>query len=160
MKYTIGTAAKATGKSKSTISRDIKEGKLSADKREDGSYSIDPSELIRVYQEEFNPNRSATPQENDTQHPISAFETGGLQSEVERLREQLQGVHTERDRERRQLTDQIDDLRRRLDQEGEERRKLTAILTDQRAKPSEPAPAPVVQSAPEPPKGIFRRLFG
>jgi hypothetical protein len=39
----------------------------------------------------------------------------------------------------------IDDLRERLDREGEERRKLTAILTDQRAKAPEvivtPAPA-------------------
>jgi hypothetical protein len=37
--YTIGTAARATGKSKSTISRDIDKGKISAVKNEDGSYS-------------------------------------------------------------------------------------------------------------------------
>ena len=35
----------------------------------------------------------------------------------------------------------IDDLRRRLDAEAEERRRLTAILADQRAKP-EPAAGP------------------
>ena len=30
MSYTIGTAAKATGKAKSTISRDVKSGRISA----------------------------------------------------------------------------------------------------------------------------------
>ena len=49
MSYTIGTAAKATGKAKSTISRDIKNGRISAEKQPDGSYLIDPSELHRVY---------------------------------------------------------------------------------------------------------------
>jgi hypothetical protein len=67
------------------------------------------------------------------------------------LREQLATFSEERDRERRQLVDQVEDLRRRLDLEGEERRKLTAILTDQRATPVEPPPAP---------KGFFARLFG
>jgi excisionase family DNA binding protein len=45
--YTIGTAAKATGKSKSTISRDVEKGKISAVKNEDGSFAIDPAELHR-----------------------------------------------------------------------------------------------------------------
>jgi hypothetical protein len=39
----------------------------------------------------------------------------------------------------------VADLRHRLDSEGEERRKLTAILTDQRAGPA---------------VGLFGRLFG
>ena len=49
MSYTIGTAAKATGKAKSTISRDVKSGRISAERQPDGSYLIDPSELHRVY---------------------------------------------------------------------------------------------------------------
>ena len=56
MKYTLGQAAKATNRSKGTISGDIKSGKLSAEKLENGSYAIDASELIRVYGEQFNPN--------------------------------------------------------------------------------------------------------
>jgi excisionase family DNA binding protein len=48
MKYTIGQAADATGKPKSTISRAIKSGRISASK--DGNkYQIDPSELHRVF---------------------------------------------------------------------------------------------------------------
>lgn len=43
-------AAKIAGKSKSTINRAIKSGKLSAMRRDDGSYSIDRAELARAFQ--------------------------------------------------------------------------------------------------------------
>ena len=49
MTYTLGQAAKATGKSKPTIQRAIKSGSISAAKADDGSYEIDPSELHRVF---------------------------------------------------------------------------------------------------------------
>lgn len=47
MGMTLSEAAEHTGKSKSVLSRAIKTGKLSADKREDESYDIDPVELDR-----------------------------------------------------------------------------------------------------------------
>ena len=46
--FTLGTAARHVGKSKPTISKAIKDGKLSATKV-NGAYQIDPSELSRVY---------------------------------------------------------------------------------------------------------------
>ncbi len=46
---TLGQAAKVVGKSKSTLSRSIKKGTLSATRLDDNSYSIDPSELARVF---------------------------------------------------------------------------------------------------------------
>src|SRR3954466_12386355 len=46
---TLGQAARLTGLGKTTITRAIKAGKISATRREDGSYEIDPSELSRVY---------------------------------------------------------------------------------------------------------------
>lgn len=49
MVYTLGEAAKATGKSKATISKAIKNGRISAFKDETGTFHIDPSELHRVY---------------------------------------------------------------------------------------------------------------
>ena len=49
MSYTLGEAAKATGKSKTTIFRSIKSGKISATKNNFGKYDIDPAELHRVY---------------------------------------------------------------------------------------------------------------
>ena len=49
MKFTLGTAAKEVKKAKSTLSRDIKSGRISAEKQTNGSYLIDASELFRVY---------------------------------------------------------------------------------------------------------------
>ncbi len=49
MSYTLGTAAKATGLSKATMHRAIKSGRISATRHEDGSYTIDPAELHRVF---------------------------------------------------------------------------------------------------------------
>lgn len=47
--YTLGTAAKAAGVSKSTIHRAIKRGTLSARSKGDSGYEIDPAELHRVF---------------------------------------------------------------------------------------------------------------
>jgi excisionase family DNA binding protein len=109
--HTLGEAAKATGVSKSTLRRAIERGRLSATRREDGSYEIDPAELHRVF-----PRPSADTPEMARSDTDS--DTGGLQREVTVLREV------------------VDDLRRRLDQSEEERRqvqaRLTALLTDQR----------------------------
>lgn len=48
---TLSQAAKLTRKSKSTLNRAIKSGRLSAVRNEDGTFSIDPSELLRVFPE-------------------------------------------------------------------------------------------------------------
>lgn len=114
----MGEAAKATGISKAALSRAIKRGAMSAEKQENGSYKIDPAELHRVY-----------PAVSEQRARVTADATE-LQAKNIELRAKLEAA-TQR------LTDKdgvIDDLRRRLDMEGEERRKLTAILTDQRAK--------------------------
>jgi len=123
MTYTLGQAAKATGKSKPTIQRAIKSGSISAAKADDGSYEIDPSELHRV----FPPVTGASNAEQPLKQSVPHSDTGALQREIELLRERLidkDGV--------------IDDLRQRLDTEAEERRRtqnqLTALLTDQRSK--------------------------
>jgi excisionase family DNA binding protein len=46
---TLGQAARLTGTSKTTLTRAIKAGRLSAVRQDDGSYRIDPAELARVY---------------------------------------------------------------------------------------------------------------
>lgn len=49
MAYTLGQAAKACGKSKSTLSKAVKAGKISVSKKDDGSFHIEPVELFRVF---------------------------------------------------------------------------------------------------------------
>lgn len=49
MYLTLGQAAKATSKSKTTIANAIKNGRLSAVEKSSSGYKIDPAELNRVY---------------------------------------------------------------------------------------------------------------
>ena len=134
MPYTLGEAAKHTGLSKPTIQRAIKNGRLSATRNENGSYSIDPSELERVYG-----SLPVTSNDNGT------LKQDGTHNDIVVLHRELELLREERERERKQFTGQIDDLRQRLDQSEQERREkdrqLTALLTDQREKPP-PAPEP------------------
>ena len=109
--YTLGQASRTSGKAKSTLSRDIKIGKLSAARQENGQLLIDPAELARVYKS----NGSNTHQKNE---PVPLGET---------LFERLLA---EKDARIAALEADKEDLRRRLDQ-------ATALLTDQRAKSSQ-----------------------
>lgn len=113
MRYTLGTAAKATGKAKSTILRAIKSGTISASRSHDGSYEIEPSELHRV----FPPNTSQQAASNDAQPHEEHAAT---------IRFRLEIIEAERQRERDQMQATIDDLRARLDR-AEDR--VTALLS-------------------------------
>lgn len=110
MKLTLGQAAAEVGKPKSTISRSIKSGRMSA-KKIGNKYEIDPAELFRVF-----PATAAQPQERNDQQPQNRA-TDQTDIEVKMLREML-----ERERET------VDDLRQRLT-------RAELLLTDQRDKP-------------------------
>lgn len=45
----LAQAATLAGKSKSTLTRAIKSGRMSAVRRADGTFGLDPAELLRVY---------------------------------------------------------------------------------------------------------------
>jgi excisionase family DNA binding protein len=143
MAYTLTQAAEATGISKSTILRAIKSNKVSAarDQRNQG-WLIEPAELHRLYPLASN---DAAKKQEMTRHETP--------SEVNELRAKLEAA-TQRIADKDET---IADLRRRLDAEGEERRRLTAILTDQRAKPPDvitmplPAAPASVEAQPAPP---------
>lgn len=107
-KFSLTQAAKEVGKSKPTISKAIKTGRLSATKVGIG-YEIDAAELFRVYPK-------AT-QSEPAQETTSTGKANLLELEVKMLREQL-------DRER----DTVDDLRKRLD-------RAERLIEDQRPAP-------------------------
>jgi len=102
MKHTLGTAAKATGKAKSTILRAIKKGIITASRTTSGSYQIDPAELHRA----FPPAAAEPASSNDTQPREERAATLQLQMEI---------LIRERERERDQMQATINDLRERLD---------------------------------------------
>ena len=116
MSYTLNQAARATGKSKSTISTAIKNGRISAIKREDGSWSIEPAELHRIYPPLSDEQDKRTPKSEDT-NTENIIRIRELEAKLEGSNQHIKLLEV-----------QTDDLRKRLDQESEERRRLTHIL--------------------------------
>ena len=118
MSYTLNEAAKAVGKSKTTIHRAIKSGKISASKLDSGAYAIDPSELHRVFQHGTVERNTR----NDTEQAKTTSGTDDIRLEM---------LEKERERERQQLEETIADLREDRDKW---RQQATALLEDKRPK--------------------------
>jgi hypothetical protein len=123
--YTVGTAAKATGKAKSTISRDIKRGRISATRNPDGSLGIDPAELHRVYPLVEQSNVAGNGLSNERQPPGTGSEVREIGLLHERIIEQAETI--------RDLRARLDDAGDALRRSAEERRQLLAMLTGPRA---------------------------
>lgn len=130
---TLGKAAKLCGRSKPTLSKALKEGRLSYVKKTKAGYQIDPSELSRVFPYS-SPNAKFDQKKNLEDNTANATENSVLKAKLEAAEQRFSDAEKT-----------IDDLRQRLDGESEERRKLTAQITDQRNNE---------------PKGLFRKLFG
>lgn len=117
---TLSQAAKALGKSKSTLNRAIKTGRLTATRNEDGTFSIDPSELYRAFPEppqnaHHTPplERPRTPVPEELHSRISLLEQL-LEKErdtVAREREIAADLKEDRDRWRQQATSLLADQR-------------------------------------------------
>lgn len=105
----LSQAAKLTGKSKSTINRAIKTGKLSATRHDDGSYSIDPAELARAFEIE----------------PLEGAKRSDAEPDGTRLLERISALEAMLSREREISSDLKEDRDRW-------RQQATALLTDQR----------------------------
>lgn len=117
MVYTLGEAAKATGKSKATISKAIKSGRISASKDDTGAFRIDPSELHRVYP----PTPTGEQEETLKETPVNTLESGdfkALQARLEAAQERLADkeaviadLREDRDKWRQQATALLEDHR-------------------------------------------------
>jgi hypothetical protein len=128
---TAKQAADEVGKTKATILKAIKTGRLSGSKDGKGEWQIDPAELFRVYQ--------STPTDSPSSAPAHTTEHSGFTVELTAVRDKLATLEQERQRERHQLESQIDDIKQDRDFW---RQQATALLTDQSRKPAaEPAPA-------------------
>lgn len=149
----LGQAAKLAGVGKTTISRAIASGRLSAARNGDGGYAIDPSELARVYTIELDPKtgepiaatRSA---ERDTTQAGTASleqsERSELQSLLAVLEERIDGLKSTVDAERRRA----DAAEADRDRWASQAEKIAALL---------PAPASATN---EKKPGLLDRVFG
>lgn len=133
MKLSANQASKEAGKTKKTILDAIKSGRLSATKNDKGHWEIDPSELDRVYPK----TGTNHPIETATIPPIENHENrikiAELEAEVKALRREVERTDMERERERENLSQHIEDMRtamaRLTDQrEGQGGRRLFGLL--------------------------------
>lgn len=147
VKLSLNKAAKEAGVAKATLLDALNTGRMSAGKNEKGHWEIDPSELFRVFSRtsSFEHQKpTETPLENHTK----TTQNNALEVEVKMLREQLALVATEREREREQLGEQIQNLRDQVERQSADYRGALALLTDQRERRGAP-----------PVKGFWSRLF-
>jgi len=107
MSYTLGTAAKAAGKSKTTIQRAIAKGLITAHKEKNGRYSIDPSELHRVFPM-TSTDTVARRSQVDTSRPpdetLLQVKLEALETMLERERDALIEMRSDRDAWKQQAT--------------------------------------------------------
>jgi hypothetical protein len=118
--FTLNQAAQISHKSKAGILKAIHSGRLSAKQNEMKIWEIDPAELHRVYPYQLRSEQETTelPQEKP---PVTA----------ELLAELLAKEKEEREKDRNQYEETINKLWQRLEDEAEERKKLTRLLTHQ-----------------------------
>src|SRR3954470_21315722 len=118
MAYTLGEAANAAGKAKSTIFKACKDGLISFARDDRGRFLIEPAELHRVFPPVSAERSSEQPAEQprmdartDPETLKAVIERDFLKREIEQLRTLLDDMKSERDEWRRQaqtlaLTDQ------------------------------------------------------
>ena len=132
----MGRAAHMTGKSKATISRAIRSGKLSASPNGSGGYKIDPAELARVFAirdpdagtGDGAMKRSATP----ATPPVEPSDVA-LREQVAALQAQLDLMRERLDETREQMRERVDELREQRDGWQEQARTAQRMLADARA---------------------------
>lgn len=138
MKLSANQAAKEIGKSVPTITRAINSGRLTAVKKENGGYEIDPAELFRVWPRVTAKDNAQGNTLNDT----TPHETRVLEVKLDAERAMLEQV-------RAQLADALEQ-RDKWQQQAEAQQRLLE--------------APKGEQAPTPPatvkRGIWARLTG
>ena len=81
MEMTLNQAAKECGRAKSTISKSIKSGRLTASKQQNGSYLIEVSELFRVFPKK-NDSDNCVPVGNTLENTANILKIKALEAEV------------------------------------------------------------------------------
>jgi hypothetical protein len=100
---------------KTTLARAIKAGRLSASRKEDGGYEIDPSELARVYRVYLpgeEPQETVTATDLATHRATIDAEVATLRATLALMREHLDEARKDRDDARRERDEWRDQAKR------------------------------------------------
>lgn len=124
--YTLGQAAKATGKTKTTISNAIKKGRVSAFKNDIGHYQIEISELHRVFEPVNNKqsiDESKVTALDPKKDPLNPLENKMVQELLKVKDEQIDQMKQDHElikglitNQSEQATKEIENLRARVEQ--------------------------------------------
>ena len=130
--FNLSEAARITRKSRTTLRKYLKRGKLSKVQGRDDRVLIDAAELTRVFGNDLDfhlaetadngPEKVASSKSAYTDHPT--------QAEIELLREQLEREISQRNWERDRHTDQMQQLHEALKRAQEEHSNATRLLED------------------------------
>jgi septal ring factor EnvC (AmiA/AmiB activator) len=147
MKYTLAQAAMQVKRSKSSLWREVKSGKITAIKEDDGLFYIEASELFRVYPETSHEmKQSQHLKRNETDCEARFIELQALlQLEQERVSEREKQI-ADKNRHLEDLRQQVEDTQKDRDHW---RQQATYLLEDKRN-----------QEQPTKRKGLFGSLFG
>jgi vacuolar-type H+-ATPase subunit I/STV1 len=127
--FSILAASKRTGKSRTTITKHIEQGKLSVTLDSKGNKVVDASELIRVYGDSF----KMEPEEGAKKASLSVVGTAtsidqNVQAQLHSMQQLLDRLEKERERERTQLEARIDSLEDALKRSQEAQTKALLLL--------------------------------
>lgn len=131
------------------MSKALTSGDISAHKDDKGRWQIDPSELQRWINANPLPNKSDDQLATPTDHAGNINGNSALAIEVRMLREKIEDLNLERQRERQNLIDQIEDLKAAAERQSREHIQALALLTDQRERTVRPSR-----------RGLWARLVG
>ena len=104
MSYTLGQAATASKKSKSTISKAIKNGLISAIRQPNGSFKIDPSELHRVFPINTHNEQERTSDRTHKDSVETLVRVAQLEAKLEASEKRVDDLEKDRDIWRQQAT--------------------------------------------------------
>jgi len=161
--FTLGQAAKEAGVSKTSLHRAIKSGRVSANRNDNGTLSIDPAELFRVF-----PRNSGTVAGNGPlEQTVTAQEqpgTGAGTAETVALQAQVSILESQMS----MLREHFDEMKSQRDawqRQAEQAQRLLAAPPAPAAPTPPPATPEPVAPAPETPtpparRGFIARLFG
>lgn len=156
----LGQAAKGWKVGKATLSRAIRDGKLSVkDKLQDGTFRLDPAEVAR-FMEQHRPERAQV-----LKRPETAIETAAL-PDLRLIQAEIRA--SELEATRRALDDRIGDLKAMLEETRSDRDhwreqagKVHLLLTDQSDGSAQARPTgPAIGAAQERGRSWWRRLVG
>lgn len=125
--YTLGQAAKKVGLSKPTISKFVREGRISATRNDDGSFSIDGAELTRFAASYTKPSRGRKQEKKDVSENVTDLRI--LEVELRNAREKIADLERREEEARQQAAEA-------LAKEREANTRYAAAIENRSKKPS------------------------